>query len=301
MSIATADRQAWLAERQQSIGASDAPAAIGISPWKSTFALWAEKCNLAEADDLSASEAVEFGIRLERPIAEAFADRTGRRVNLWPQHEIIRDVERPWLSCTPDAVQESDRGVGLLQIKTTSAFNAAEWADGPPLYYQVQVQHEMHVTGYGWGTLVVLIGGQRLRYFDVEINRRFVDALIPKLAEFWQHVETRTPPPVDSSLATAKILAKLHPDDNGEVIALPGDADSWAAKLAEAKAAKKAAEEVESLYSNQLRAAIGDATFGVTPAGCYFRWKTQEAHYKPQEARVVKTRVLRSIKSLPKP
>jgi putative phage-type endonuclease len=300
MSTATLDRETWLAERRKGIGASDAPAAIGLSPWKSKFALWAEKAGLAEPDDLSDSEPAEFGIRLERPIAEAFADRTGRVVNMWPQYEIVRDPDRHWLGCTPDAVQESERGEGGLQIKNVSQYKAAEWADGPPLMYEVQCQIEMHVCGWEWETLCCLIGGNKLRYFDLERNDKFLAAMIPELHEFWQRVETRTPPEVDSSLATAKVLSKLHPSDNGEVIMLPTDADEWAAKLAEAKAAKKAAEEAEALYSNHLRAAIGDATFGVTPSGSYFSWKTQEANYKAQEARVVKSRVLRSIKSLPR-
>jgi putative phage-type endonuclease len=297
----TPERESWLEDRKTAIGASDAPPALGISPWKSKFALWSEKCGLTEGDDLSESEPAEFGIRLERPIAEAFADRTGRTVNLWQPHNFIRDPERHWLGCTPDAVQESDRGEGGVQIKTASAYKASEWADGPPLIYQVQVQTEMHVAGWDWCSLVVLIGGQKLRWFDIERNDRFInEALLPKLQEFWDSVLTRTPPEVDSSLATAKILAKLHPDDNGEVLVLPDDADDWAAKLAEAKAAKKAAEEIESLYSNKLRAAIADATYGVTMGGTCFSWKTQEASYKAQEARIVKSRVLRTHKSLPK-
>lgn len=301
MSATTPEREAWLEHRRSSIGASDAPAALGISPWKSKFALWSEKCGLTEGDDLSESEPAEFGIRLERPIAEAFADRTGRVVNLWPQHNFVRDIEREWMGCTPDAVQECERGEGGLQIKTASAFKASEWADGPPLIYQVQCQQEMHVMKWDWETLVVLIGGQKLRWFDIDRNDRFInEALLPKLQEFWNSVLTRTPPEVDSSLATAKVLAKLHPLDSGEVIGLPAEADDWAAKLTEAKAAKKAAEEIESLYSNKLRAAIGDATYGATMGGTYFSWKTQEANYKAQEARIVKSRVLRTHKSLPK-
>lgn len=291
----TATRESWLTERRRGIGASESPAVLGLSPWKSPYQLWAEKCGHVEADSLEGNEPAEFGIRLEKPIAEAFADRTGREVNMWPQYVICRDPATPWLTCTPDATQEvADRDTGLVQIKTASAFKASDWAEGIPLMYQVQVQHEMAVTGYSWGTLVVLIGGQKLRYFDFERNERFIDALLPKLAEFWHLVHTNTPPEVDGSFATAKILAKLHPDDNGEAIMLPEEASNWHRQIEDAKEAIKAAEATKTAAENQIKAILGDATFGMLPDGSRYSWKTQErAEYV---CKATSFRVLRKLK-----
>ena len=61
-----------------------------------------------EPDDLSSNEAVEFGIRLEEPIAMAYQDRTGRKVAMWPQYQIARHPSIEWLRCTPDATQHDD-------------------------------------------------------------------------------------------------------------------------------------------------------------------------------------------------
>lgn len=279
MSITTENtREQWLAERMTCIGASESPSVLGINPFKSAFQLWAEKTGFTEPDDLSGNEAVEFGIRLERPVAEAFAARTGRRVEMWPPFSLVRDAERHYVSCTPDAVQECNGrdSEGLLQIKTTSAFKAAEWADGPPLYYQVQVQQELHVTGFTWGTIVVLIGGQKLRWFDVERNDRFIAALLPKLDAFWQSVMNKTPPEVDGSAATAKVLARLHPDDDGSEIILPDESANWTRTIEDAKAAIKAAEAEQVAAENKLKAALGSATFGMLPDGRIWSWKTQE-------------------------
>lgn len=269
-------RESWLLERATGIGASESPAVLGLSPWKSPFQLWAEKTGHVEPDSLEGNEPAEFGIRLEKPIAEAFADRTGREVNMWPAYTLVRDPESPWLLCTPDATQEvPDRDTGIVQIKTASAYKSADWAEGPPLMYQVQTQMELAVTGYQWGTLVVLIGGQKLRYFDFERNDRFIDALLPKLAEFWKCVETRMPPEVDGSLATAKILAKLHPEDTGETVMLPDEAMNWTREIEDAKAAIKAAEEAKVAAENQLKAKLGDASYGLLPDGSRWSWKTQ--------------------------
>ena len=269
-------RESWLQDRMSGIGASESPAVLGLSPWKSPFQLWAEKTGHVEPDSLEGNEPAEFGIRLEKPIAEAFADRTGREVNMWPAFQLVRDPATPWLTCTPDATQEvPDRDTGLVQIKTASAYKSADWADGIPLMYLVQVNHEMMVTGYSWGTLVVLIGGQKLRYFDFERNDRFIEALLPKLAAFWKCVETRTPPEVDGSLATAKILARLHPEDTGETVMLPVEASEWTEQIESAKEAIKAAEAAKVAAENLLKSKLGDASYGLLPDGSRWSWKTQ--------------------------
>ncbi|MDE2471076.1 MAG: YqaJ viral recombinase family protein, partial [Bradyrhizobium sp.] len=276
MAMVEQDRAAWLEERKTGIGASEAAAALGVNPYKSPMELWAEKCGLTEPPDLSENEAAEFGVRLEPVIAEAFAARTGRRVELWPQDKIVRSTEHVWMICTPDATQQCDgdgNAVGVLQIKTANEFLSSAWKDGPPLHYQVQCQHELTVTGCDWGTLVVLIGGQKLRYFDFEANPKFQAALIGRLGNFWEAIETRTPPEIDASLSTARILEKLHPMDNGESVALPEEALQWDADLKGAKAKVKDLEELIRDRENRIKAAVGDCTFGVLPDGGRFSWK----------------------------
>lgn len=269
-------REQWLADRLTGIGASESAVVLGLSPYKSIFQLWAEKTDPDCVDSLEGNEPAEWGLRLESTIGQAFAEKTGRQVEMWPPHSLARHPEIPWLVATPDAVQvPEDRDHGLLQIKTTSAFNTAEWADGPPLFYQVQCQHELAVTGFTWGTLVVLIGGQKLRHFDYALNQRFIDAMLPKLESFWQSIVSRTPPPVDGSLATAKVLARLHPEDTGETVMLPGDAVEWAERIAKAKADIEAAEAVKTEMENRIKAELGKATFGVMPDGSRWSWKTQ--------------------------
>lgn len=295
MSTATQSRTEWLADRRTGIGASESPVVLGLSPFKTPYQLWAEKTLPECADVLDDNEPAEWGLRLEQPIADAFGERTCRAVKLWSLGSVKhRSID--WLRCTPDAVQESSdrRGEGLLQIKTTSAYNAADWADGPPLAYQVQAQHELAVTEYQWGTLCVLIGGQKLKWFDFDINPRFIEALIPKLRDFWQAVESRTPPPVDGSLATAKVLARLHPDDSGETVMLPPEAADWTANRADAIAQIEAAEKIKTEAENRIKAALGDATFGVMPDGSRWSWKTQERRGYTVEAS--KCRVLRKLK-----
>lgn len=300
MAIAGAEprtREQWLEDRRSGIGASEAAAAIGVNPYRSAIELWAEKCGLVDPPDLSANEAVEFGVRLEPVIAESYAARTGRDVRLWEQHKIVQHPSAPFMLCTPDATQAKSAGdtsIGNLQIKTASAFLADEWREGPPLHYEVQTQMEMACLGLDWGTIVVLIGGQKLRYFDLQRNDRFIAALVAKLEEFWRCVETRTPPAVDHSQACAKALLKLHPFDSGESVALPAEAIEWDAELQDAKSRAKELEAFIAERENRLKAAIADATFGVLPDGSRYSWKHQ--HRAAYECKESDFRVLRKLK-----
>jgi len=291
--FATQTREQWLAERKGGIGGSDAAAAIGISPWKSRFQLWSEKVGLIEQPDLD-SEAIEWGTRLEPIIAAAYREKTGRAVHVGEPFQITRHPDREWMMATLDATQEVDgRGPGVLQIKTTSAFHLAEWEDEPPLHYQVQVIHEMLVARLTWGTLCVLVGGQKLRWFDLDLHERFASALTEKEAEFWHLVQSETPPEVDGSEATREALLLLYPKDSGEVVTLPDDASAWDAELCQAKTAIKEAEARKSLAENQLKAAIGNASMGLLPTGQAYTFKAQTTHYKAKEACEATYRVLR--------
>lgn len=292
---------AWLERRTKGLGASDAAAAIGVSPYKTPYQLWAEKVGLVEPPDLSDREWIEWGHRLEPIIAKAYADRSGRTVELWPQYGLVIHKQHDWLCCTPDAVQCGDppegiadrNAMGLLQIKTTGAFLAKEWEDEPPLHCQVQVQHELLVTGCTWGTLAVLVGGQKLLWFDVTRNEKFIVGMFAAEEELWQRVINEDPPEVDESPETRKILQQLHPKDNGESIALPPPAILWDEQLEATKTQLKQIESQKGLLENRLRAAIGDNTFGCLPDGTTYSYKTQTTNYPPKDASTATFRVLR--------
>lgn len=301
LSIATEDE--WLAERAKGIGASDAPIVLGISPYKTPYQLWSEKVGLIEPPDYSDREWIEWGHRLEPIIAKAYAERSGRRIDPWPQFGIVRHKTFDWMACTPDAVQwgqpagfgTMEPSLGMLQVKAVGGYFAAEWKETPPLHYQVQLQHELEVTDCAWGTLAALIGGQKLLWFDFARNDKFIAAMLEQEAEFWRRVEEEDPPEVDESPETTKILQQLHPQDNGESIALPPAAVVWDEQLDVTKEQLKELDGQKRLLENRLRAAIGDATFGCLPDGSAYSYKTQTANGPAKEASTSTFRVLRKV------
>jgi predicted phage-related endonuclease len=164
---------------------------------------------------------------------------------------------------------------GVLECKTTNAFERHAWEEGAPLYYQIQLQHYMAVTGLPMGSFAVLIGGNAFRWYDVERNEPFIRTLEEKCQEFWRLVETETAPAVDHHKATGRALKALHPDDSGETVELPTKFADIAIRRQQLRdLGKQADDELEAL-DNEIRGALGSATYGIIPGVGQFSLKTQ--------------------------
>jgi predicted phage-related endonuclease len=69
------DRAAWLERRRQTLGASDAAAALGLSPYCSPLQLYLRKIgSLPEQEE---TEAMRWGTLLEPLLAREYTRRTG--------------------------------------------------------------------------------------------------------------------------------------------------------------------------------------------------------------------------------
>ena len=220
--LAAIERMDWLAKRRESVGASEVACILGLSHWKSPYSLWCEKTG-AVPQDSTEQEWQRWGNLLEPIICDEYSAQTGRKVIDHGRYSVRYSKTCPHLSATLDreVLAHDERGPGCMDAKSTNAFKAKEWEDGAPLIYQVQLQAQMEVTGHLWGSLAVLVGGSEFHWCDVERNESFITMMRRKVAEFWQLVEARTPPPVDGSNSTAEVLKRLYPKDSGESIALP--------------------------------------------------------------------------------
>jgi putative phage-type endonuclease len=268
-------REAWLATRRQSLGASDAPIALGLSPYKSPLTLYVDKLGLDPGAE-EESEPVRWGHLLEGVIRKEYAHRVGREIAYVPLR-IYRSREYAWMSATLDGLMLSEAGPGVLEIKTTHPRNELEWAEEPPEMHQIQVQHQLSVTGCTWGVIVVLIGGQQLRCYPVARNEPFIAGMRERLFAFWASVQTRTPPAIDGSRAARTLLKALYPrEEPGKRITLPGDALHWDAVL-QATGAEIATLEAEHAAAKaRLQQMIGDAEIAILPDGSgHYTWKRQ--------------------------
>lgn len=282
------ERARWLTERKTGIGASDIAALLGLSPWKSALALYAEKIGAVDDDDRDA-EALEWGLILEPVVCATFGRRTNRCVT--PSGMLLRSTApaAPFALATLDAWCSVGDRAWPLEIKTTGAHRSADWSEGPPPAYVAQVQWQMLVTGSPRATIACLIGGQKLVWADVERDEVMLARMVEAAREFWRCVESETPPPADGSDASRAALSALYPLDSGAMVDLPAALCEAADRLEAAKGRRKDAEAEIAEAENAIKQALGNATRGNLPDGRAFSWKLQKREgctIKPSESRV---------------
>ena len=177
--ICPANREEWLeARKAQGIGASEAAAIVGLSPWMSKNELWYIKTGKKIAKDLSGNAAVEQGIRMEGAIRTVFAARHPEFQVEHHAYDILYQTERPWLFATLDGeITESfaDSSVKKypLEIKTSTPRGKADWdkwSDGKiPDNYYIQILHQMLATGWEKAYLTAFLYGKEdiiIREYD---------------------------------------------------------------------------------------------------------------------------------------
>ncbi|WP_213298044.1 YqaJ viral recombinase family protein [Paraburkholderia sacchari] len=255
-------REDWLEVRKNGIGGSDAAAAVGLNPYMSPLELWLIKtgrdANLPRPDPQDTSEPIYWGTLLEPIVAASYTKQTGnkvRRVNAVLQHPTI-----PFMLANVDREVVGCRDVQLLECKTAGEFGARLWRDGVPEYVQLQVQHQLAVTGRQAADVAVLICGQKLEVHRIARDDALIARLIELEAAFWRFVETDTPPDADGSDSADRALRCLYPGTGGTVDFTDDRRLSSAfADLVTVRADIEARQQVEAQLRQSISQAMGEA------------------------------------------
>lgn len=261
------EREEWLQVRKRGIGSSDAASAVGLCPYKSQLELWMEKTGrTARSEEPGQDNPMYWGTLLEPFVAAAYAERTERkvrRVNAVLQHPIysfmLANIDR-------EVVGAAD--VQILECKTAGEFGSRLWRDGVPEYVQLQVQHQLAVTGKQTADVAVLLCGQKLEVHRVERDEEVISRLIVLEARFWDHVTEDTPPPADGSESAAKALRSLYRGNDTSVdftedTELSGTFAGLVSLREEIAHMDKRAEQMRQ----QLEQSMGDASKAIFQGG----------------------------------
>lgn len=271
------DRQAWLSIRQSGIGSSDAAAAVGLHPYKSQLELWMDKTG-RQFDDKEPSRGelltspLHWGQVLEPLVADHYAQHTGYRVQR--VNAILQHVEHPWMLANLDREVVGNDNVQILECKTAGIYGAKLWKDGVPEYVQLQVMHQLAVTGQQAADVAVLLGGHELQIHRIERDEAMIEQLITLERHFWAYVESDTPPPADGSDSADQALRALFPQDDGETIDLCHDVglSQTFADLQRVRHTLDDAKKEEAKLKHKLQQAMGTATLATFPSGV-LSWK----------------------------
>lgn len=261
----------WLTYRRSGIGGSDAATIVGLNPFSSKFYLYNDKLGLLPPKETS--EAMRIGHDLEQYVANRWMERTGKkcrnnnimwRSKMWPW--MIADIDR-------EVVGEN----AGLECKTTSPYGKFDFEGGEiPPYYYCQCQHYMAVLGFDRMYLAVLVLGRGFYDFVIERSDSEIYALADAEKQFWDLVESKTPPDIDGSEATSEALRAMYPKENqdGGLALLPSACAPSLAQMEDMQQSiKELKEQCDGIKSIIMRE-MGDAPLA-TVGGYKCSWVTQ--------------------------
>ncbi|WP_175786949.1 YqaJ viral recombinase family protein [Burkholderia anthina] len=263
-------RDDWLSVRRNGIGGSDAAAAVGLNPYMSPLELWLDKTGRAdgmsrpEPDDTTSP--TYWGTLLEPIVAAVYTKQTGNRVRR--VNAVLRHPTIPWMLANVDREVLGSCDVQLLECKTAGEFGARLWRDGVPEYVELQVQHQLAVTGKQVAHVAVLLCGQALEVFRIERDDGLIARLVELEGRFWRYVTADTPPPADGSESAERALRHLYPGHGGTVD-FTGDVrlSSVFSDLVAVRAEIEVRQAVEAQLKQAIQQAMGDATRAQFEAG----------------------------------
>ncbi len=260
------DRTEWLSLRRSYIGGSEIASLFGVQPeyCPGIYALWCEKAGLVTPEDAS-NERTRWGLMLEDAIAAAAAEREGwtTQPGMFAVSENVRG-----LSATLDKIiaapgeQERARGwtgPGVLEVKNVDwLVHRKSWQDEPPLHILLQLQHQLAASGFRWGAVATLVGGNRLEVYRYEARPKLIRSIERRVADFWSSVAAGERPDPDGSDTTTKTLLALAgevPEEDPGADLLEDDAAAADAALYVTLTAQiKDAEKARSGAKNRLLA-----------------------------------------------
>lgn len=231
-----ANEAEWLSWRTQDLTSTDVAALFGLSPYATAFEVWHRKKS-GNADALADNDRMQAGRHIEPAIASLVAEREG--VEVEPFKVYARD-EADRLGSSFDYVIKAvtragselatlvhERGPGVLECKNVDflAFRQKWTEDECPAHIEIQLQHQLELTGYEWGAVAALVGGNTvwlyIRLRDEAVGR----AIRIKAREFWRSIDAgQAPDPVMPDDADA-VIALYQYAEPGKVLDARGDAE----------------------------------------------------------------------------
>jgi putative phage-type endonuclease len=292
--------QEWLAARKHGITATDMASIMGVNEYKSAYRLWLEKRGDILPDDLSGNLAIRCGHALQSEVARQYEIETDRMVIAPPaDFWIVRSKRNPLFIVSPDyQVRAADKsGMGALECKAVGERQAENWRDTAPLAYRIQLQWQMCVESFSWGSLAAIIGNRDFRFLDDDADQELADIMMTHAEDFWKSLSAGIEPIVDDSESTKRALYERFRSEKTETLIDVDESFLEYDRLrTECKASMDEMKKTLDGVENQIKAAIGDATGIRLPNGAIYTWKSESK--KEYTVKAQTNRVLRKPKGV---
>jgi len=254
--------------RRKYIGASDVPAIIGVSPWKTASDVYYDKTAVFEDTKDTVNKAIQAGVLLEDSVIDFAAQSLDVKVK---RNQFRVHKEYKWASSTLDALivggdQYAYHRNEAIEAKTTSMPDGwgEERTDQIPIYYIAQVQWQMFVTGVERVWVPCLMPDYVLAFklYVVDRDEDIISRLVKQCGDFWKDNVLAGVPPAHTVPAPRTIQRmKRMPD---KVVAVD---DKLVAEYQAAAAAQREAAKVLKEAKMRMLESLGDAEVGSYDGG----------------------------------
>ena len=219
----TQGSQEWLDYRRTMRNASETAAVLGVSPWQTPYQLWLTKTGRANT---KTTAAMQHGTGMEPAARAAYEAQTGEVMQPLVLHAGL-------YSASLDGMDLD--GKLIVEIKCPYRGQESQlWKDAVsglvPEYYQLQVQHQLYVSGADLAHFWVYANGKGL-LLPIERDEAVMDAIRRGWDAFQPYLDGDMPPPLTDAdtvvrddadwhaAATAFVQAKAASDTADTVLA----------------------------------------------------------------------------------
>ena len=233
-----------------------------------------EKRGEKQADDLSGNEAVQMGHVMQPVIGKLFEEATDIKVrdyDLAGEHRT-----ESWLKAHTD-FETSDGG--LLEVKNFNASVANKYPDDDdglklPTPDLIQCIHEATVFGKPHIWFAVLFGGQRFRYWKIEVTEEMKAGFMLQAAVWWAMAQTGEMPDAE----TVEQAKMLYSKATEEAVVSTAAVENAIASLKRIKSAIKELEEQEGSFQVYIQNYMRNKSELITPYNeVLVTWKQAKA------------------------
>jgi putative phage-type endonuclease len=260
----------WYRLRREGITATDIGALTGNSLYgKTAFTVyWTKVADLRTAPDAQMKAGLDWQ---ETALQMAYKHGGDFYEGLWEglaKPGLLRNSQRPWMLCSPDAlVYVKGDGWVPLEIKTSARWNAS---DGSPLFgtegtdemprdYWCQSAWQAMVVGARYGYVAVLMPNHRVKIYRVNWDSDW-DWMKAEAYRFLEnHLYPEEPPELSGTTAELQVMKRVQQLDPESVIDLDEEMLALAAEMRHLRATIRDYEQLKDKCEARIREKMGKA------------------------------------------
>jgi predicted phage-related endonuclease len=256
----------WKDEQGRCVfGASDIPALMGVSPYKSRAALFADKTN--EPVEQPSNAVFDRGNDLEPALIARASKQLG--TNIITPEVIYRDGR---LSISLDGVDNEQSPSVVVEAKTTTRYSIYESSDLPAEWLWQGWAQQAVLEVPVW--FVVLDRDLRISCVELPDNPLAIDTLLTETDVFGGWVDNNTPPLDEINNFSADDIARIFRVEP-TTVELDATVLDWVAQLEEARLLSKQASELETKAKDAIAQMMLGNEIGLVDGQQIVSWKQQ--------------------------